>query len=72
MHKSYRSASSYIPPQTFISETGSTLLMQTLKSHPCPEFQMVHTAFYLLLENGIFRASLCLHKILLANYLTLR
>lgn len=72
MHKSYTSASSSLPSKTLISETGIALLMQSLKLHPCPEFQMVHTAFYLLLENGIFRTSLRLHKISLANYLTFR
>ena len=72
MHKSYRLVFSYIPSKTLFFETGTALLMQSLKPHTCPEFQMVHIAFYLLLENGIFRASLLLHKISLANYLTLR
>lgn len=35
----------------------------------CPEFQMVQIAFYLPVKNGIFRTSLCLNKISLANYL---
>lgn len=61
MHNSYRFAFSSTPLKTLVSKTGTALLMQSVKPHPCPEFQMVHTAFYLLLENGIFRESLYLH-----------
>lgn len=66
MPRPYTLASSSIPPKTLLSEAGTLLQI-----HPCPEFQMVHTVFYLLLENGILGTSLRLHKISLANYLTL-
>lgn len=48
---------STIPFKTLVSKTGTALLMQSVKPCSCPEFQMVLTAFYLLLKNGIFRAS---------------